>query len=93
MDIPQRDDIISFIKTYLIDIYKYHLSSDLKININDNVKDPFVSEFKPIELTIIMNEPKTKPTSAKVEDFLSAVEHPTRKEDGFVYPFSLKDSL
>ncbi|MHA2323470.1 MAG: DUF1801 domain-containing protein [Candidatus Thorarchaeota archaeon] len=26
---------------------------------------------------------KTKPTKVKVEDFLKAVEHPTRKEDGF----------
>ncbi|MGY5859430.1 MAG: DUF1801 domain-containing protein [Candidatus Thorarchaeota archaeon] len=30
-----------------------------------------------------MNENKTKPTDVKVEDFLNAVEHPTRKQDGF----------
>jgi hypothetical protein len=36
-----------------------------------------------VDLTIIMSEPKTKPTDVKVEDFLDAVEHPTRKEDGF----------
>lgn len=30
-----------------------------------------------------MGEARTKPTKVKVEDFLSAVEHPTRKEDGF----------
>ena len=30
-----------------------------------------------------MTEAKTRPTKVKVEDFLSAVEHPTRKEDGF----------
>ena len=30
-----------------------------------------------------MSEPKTKPTKVKVEDFLNAVEHPTRKKDGF----------
>ena len=35
------------------------------------------------DLTIIMSEPKTKPTDVRVEDFLNAVEHPTRKEDGF----------
>lgn len=35
------------------------------------------------DLTIIMSGPKTRPTDVKVEDFLNAVEHPTRKEDGF----------
>ncbi|MHA2396649.1 MAG: DUF1801 domain-containing protein, partial [Candidatus Thorarchaeota archaeon] len=30
-----------------------------------------------------MSERKTKPTNVKVEDFLNAVEHPQRKEDGF----------
>jgi nucleoid DNA-binding protein len=30
-----------------------------------------------------MSENKTKPTDANVEDFLNAVEHPTRKKDGF----------
>jgi hypothetical protein len=30
-----------------------------------------------------MNENLTKPTKVKVEDFLNAVEHPTRKKDGF----------
>ena len=32
---------------------------------------------------INMSENKTKPTDVKVEDFLDAVEHPTRKRDGF----------
>ena len=35
------------------------------------------------DLTIIMSDMKTKPTDVKVEDFLDAVEHPTRKRDGF----------
>jgi hypothetical protein len=30
-----------------------------------------------------MSDVKTKPTDVKVEDFLNAVEHPTRKKDGF----------
>ena len=30
-----------------------------------------------------MTEAKTRPTKVKVEDFLNAVEHPTRKKDGF----------
>lgn len=30
-----------------------------------------------------MSDMKTKPTDVKVEDFLEAVEHPTRKKDGF----------
>jgi len=30
-----------------------------------------------------MSDMKTKPTDVKVEDFLDAVEHPTRKADGF----------
>ncbi len=34
-------------------------------------------------LTIIMSESKTRPTDVKAEDFLEAVEHPTRKRDGF----------
>ncbi|TFG31879.1 DUF1801 domain-containing protein [Candidatus Thorarchaeota archaeon] len=29
-----------------------------------------------------MSDNKTKPTDVKVEDFLNAVEHPTRKKDG-----------
>ncbi len=29
-----------------------------------------------------MSEPKTRPTDAKVKDFLDAVEHPQRREDG-----------
>ena len=32
---------------------------------------------------ISMSENKTRPTDVKVEDFLNAVEHPTRKQDGF----------
>jgi len=35
------------------------------------------------DLTIIMSTAKTKPTNVKVKDFLNAVEHPQRKEDGF----------
>jgi len=35
------------------------------------------------ELTIFMSEAKTRPTKVKVEDFLEAVEHPTRKKDGY----------
>ena len=35
------------------------------------------------DLTILMSEQKTKPTKVKVEDFLDAVENPTRKKDGF----------
>ena len=31
---------------------------------------------------ILMSENKTKPTDVKVEDFLSSIEHPTRKKDG-----------
>ena len=30
-----------------------------------------------------MTKAKTRPTKVKVEDFLNAVEHPTRKKDGF----------
>ena len=30
-----------------------------------------------------MSEAKTGPTDVKVEDFLEAVEHPTRKADGY----------
>lgn len=30
-----------------------------------------------------MSEAKTKPTKVKVRDFLDAVEHPTRRKDGF----------
>jgi hypothetical protein len=30
-----------------------------------------------------MSETKTRPTKVKVEDFLNAVKHPTRKADGF----------
>ncbi|MHA2084957.1 MAG: DUF1801 domain-containing protein [Candidatus Thorarchaeota archaeon] len=30
-----------------------------------------------------MGEPKTKPTGESVEDFLNAVEHPQKREDGF----------
>ncbi|MGY5881536.1 MAG: DUF1801 domain-containing protein [Candidatus Thorarchaeota archaeon] len=30
-----------------------------------------------------MVENKTKPTKVKVKDFLDAIEHPTRKKDGF----------
>ncbi len=32
---------------------------------------------------ILMSENKTRPTTVRVEDFLNAVEHPTRKRDGF----------
>lgn len=33
--------------------------------------------------TTCMAENKTVPTGASVEEFLSSVEHPTRREDGF----------
>jgi hypothetical protein len=37
----------------------------------------------PQNLTIIMSDAKTRPTDASVEEFLKAVEHPQRREDGF----------
>ena len=40
---------------------------------------------------ILLTENKTKPTDVKVEDFLSAVEHPTRKKDGFELLKIMKD--
>ncbi|MHA2193219.1 MAG: DUF1801 domain-containing protein [Candidatus Thorarchaeota archaeon] len=39
--------------------------------------------LSPYDLTIIMSKPKTRPTEVNVEDFLKAVEHPQRREDGF----------
>ncbi|MFW9847067.1 MAG: hypothetical protein ACFFD6_09980 [Candidatus Thorarchaeota archaeon] len=30
-----------------------------------------------------MSEPKTRPTDASVEEFMSTVEHPVRRADGF----------
>jgi hypothetical protein len=38
-----------------------------------------------------MSESKTRPTKVKVEDFLNAVEHPTRKADGFELLRIMKD--
>jgi len=36
-------------------------------------------------------EPKTKPTTASVADFLDAVEHPGRREDGKVVAAMLEE--
>lgn len=49
------DDIISFIKSYIFDIYKYHFDDDVSIKTIDNLKKPFIIEFKPIEFTIIID--------------------------------------
>ena len=38
-----------------------------------------------------MSETKTKPSKVKVRDFLDAVEHPTRKKDGFELLKIMKD--
>ncbi|UKT65058.1 ATP-binding protein [Pedobacter mucosus] len=50
-----KDDIISFLKNYLLNIYKFHLGKELEMSIFDNVLTPFVIEFKPIEITIIVD--------------------------------------
>lgn len=67
------DDIISFLKNYLQDIYKFHLGKDIVINVEDNVKKAFVITFKPIEITIIIdnliNNSKKKNAKLVVFDF------------------------
>jgi len=49
------DDIILFIKQYIYDIFKYQIEGSLSIEIEDLVKEKFVTEFKPIEVTIIID--------------------------------------
>lgn len=50
-----NDDIILFIKNYVINILKYHLGNDLRVEILDKVQNPYIIEFKPIEITIIID--------------------------------------
>lgn len=50
-----EDDIISFFKNYLINIYKYHLGKDLDLKVIDEIEEKFVIKFKPIEMTIIVD--------------------------------------
>lgn len=50
-----EDDIISFFKNYLLNIYKYHLGKDLDLKVNDEIEKSFIVKFKPIEMTIIID--------------------------------------
>ncbi len=50
-----EDDIVSFLKNYLLNIYNYHLGKELDLKVVDEVKESYVLEFKPIELTIIID--------------------------------------
>ena len=56
---------------------------DLKLRLANLSHADKETTLNPRYLTIIMSESKTKPTDASVEDFLNAVEHPQRREDGF----------
>lgn len=50
-----EDDIISFFKNYLLNIYKFHLGKDLDLKVIDEIEQGFVIKFKPIEMTIIVD--------------------------------------
>lgn len=50
-----EDDIISFFKNYLLNIYKYHLGKELNLKIIDEVEKGYVISFKPIEMTIVVD--------------------------------------
>lgn len=50
-----EDDIISFLKNYLINIYKFHLGKDLDLKVIDNINKGFITKFKPLEMTIIID--------------------------------------
>jgi len=50
-----KDDIISFLKNYLINIYKKHIGNEIELNIEDRINKPFRIEFRPIEITIIID--------------------------------------
>lgn len=50
-----NDDIIIFYKSYILNILKHHLGSEIEVKIVDLVGSPFIIEFKPIELTIIID--------------------------------------
>lgn len=50
-----EDDIIAFLKNYLLNIYKFHLGKELDLKVVDEVSEPYIITFKPIELTIIID--------------------------------------
>jgi signal transduction histidine kinase len=50
-----NDDVIIFYKSYILNILKHHIGSEIDIEIVDLVNSPFIMEFKPIELTIIID--------------------------------------
>ncbi|MCJ0741843.1 ATP-binding protein [Pedobacter montanisoli] len=50
-----EDDLISFLKNYLLNIYKFHLGKDLDLKVVDEINNPFRISFKPIEITIIVD--------------------------------------
>ena len=50
-----QDDIISFLKNYLLNIYKYHLGKELNLQVIDEVEKKYVISFKPIEMTIVVD--------------------------------------
>jgi len=50
-----NDDIILFIKNYVSTILKYHLGKAVTFNLLDEVHAAFIAEFKPIEITIVID--------------------------------------
>lgn len=50
-----NDDVISFLKAYILNIYKFHLGKELDLQIEDDVKSGYVMNFKPIEMTIVVD--------------------------------------
>ncbi|WP_299622510.1 ATP-binding protein [uncultured Tenacibaculum sp.] len=50
-----EDDLISFLKNYILNIYKYHLGQEINIKIIEHEDIGYVTRFKPIELTIIVD--------------------------------------
>lgn len=50
-----NDDIILFIKNYVLNILKYHISHQLDVKFEESNEIVFLIEFKPIEITIVID--------------------------------------
>lgn len=64
-----RLDLVEFIKEYAINILGPLRSEDIKIHIKDNFSKPFILTFKPIELSILLDNLLSNSIRAESKNF------------------------
>ena len=78
-------DLIEFIKEYTVNILGPLRSEDINIRIKDNFKKPLILTFKPIELSILLDNLLSNSIRAKAKNF--TIEFTQNSQEEFLIKF------